>query len=136
MKTLAALLLLLGVASQAEAHRLAPSYLELREEGAGTFAVLWRTPSVVARGARLAPQLPCPASGETRATEEPAALVLRWRIQCAEGLVDHELRVDGLAGSGSDALVRIEFADGRELQAVLSAARPALRVPARIIHTV
>lgn len=131
MKTLAALLLLLGVASQAEAHRLAPSYLELREEGAGAFAVLWRTPSVVARGARLAPQLPCPASGETRATEEPDALVLRWRIQCAEGLVGHGLRVDGLAGSGSDALVRIEFADGRQVQAVLSAARPALRVPAR-----
>jgi hypothetical protein len=127
----AALAFALLSASGAAAHRLAPSYLELQEESDGAFAVLWRTPRVVARGARVSPQLPCDSRGAPQAAEEPAALVLRWRIACAGGLVGRELRVDGLSGSGSDALLRIAFADGRELSAALTAARPAFRVPAR-----
>jgi len=126
--TLAALLLL---ASQAGAHRLAPSYLELREGPDARFSVLWRTPALVARGARLAPELPCPATEEPRAEAEPAAWVLRWRIACAGGLVGRELRVEGLAGSGTDALVQVAFADGRELSAVLSASHPSWRIPPR-----
>ena len=127
----AALALALLTASGAAAHRLAPSYLELREEKDGAFAVLWRTPRVVARGARLAPRLPCDALGEPTAAEEPAALVLRWRSACAGGLVGREVRVDGLAGSGTDALLRVAFADGHELSAVLTASRPAFRVTER-----
>lgn len=131
MTRLLALALVLGLAGSAAAHRLAPSYLELREQAPGRFEVLWRTPQLVARGARVAPVLPCDAAGEPRAELEPGALVLRSTRVCGEGLVGEELRVDGLAGSGSDALVHVVFADGRELRAVLSAARPAFRVPAR-----
>jgi hypothetical protein len=128
---LAAFALALLPASDAAAHRLAPSYLELLEATDGSFAVLWRTPRVVARGARLAPELPCEAAGKPEASEEPGALVLRWSMRCEGGLVGRELRVEGLSGSGSDALLRVAFADGRELQAVLTASRPAFRVPAR-----
>jgi hypothetical protein len=132
MKALAAALVLaLLCAGSAAAHRLAPSYLELREAADGSFAVLWRTPRVVARGARLAPELPCEAAEAPQATQEPGALVLRWSARCAGGLVGRELRVEGLAGSGTDALLRVAFADGRELQTVLTASRPAFRVPAR-----
>jgi hypothetical protein len=128
----AALALALLAASGAAAHRLAPSYLELREDTDGRFAVLWRTPRVVARGARLAPELPCDALGAARSAEEPAAFVLRWRIACGGGLVGREIRVEGLAGSGSDALLHVVFADGRALDAVLTATRPTFRVPARV----
>jgi len=132
VKALGSLALLLLLAVPAAAHRLAPSYLELREGPRGDFAVLWRTPVLVARGARLAPELPCAASAEPRADPEAAALVLRWRIACPAGdLVGRELRVTGLEGSGSDALVEVALADGRELRAVLSAAHPSWRVPAR-----
>jgi len=133
VKALAAALALVAAlvaATGASAHRLAPSYLELREEADGRFAVLWRTPRVVARGARVAPELPCQALGAPDAVEEPAALVLRWRIACSAGLVGREVKVTGLDGSGSDALLRIAFADGRALDRVLTAARPAFRVPA------
>ena len=128
-RLLVAALLLLG--APAEAHRLAPSYLALREASDGRFAVTWRTPDVVARGARLAPVLPCDPETAPAALREPGAWVERWRIACPGGLVGRELRVDGLAGSGTDAIVHVTFADGRELRSVLSAARPALRVPAR-----
>lgn len=131
MTRLLLLALLLALASPAAAHRLAPSYLELREEAPGVFAVLWRTPQLVARGARPAPVLPCERRGEASAALEPAAWLERSTLACPGGLVGQELRVEGLAGSGTDAIVRIAFADGREVRAVLSAARPALRVPAR-----
>jgi hypothetical protein len=126
---LLALLLLVG--ARAEAHRLAPSYLELRETADGRFAVTWRTPDVVARGARIGPVLPCEPEAEARAEREPGAWVERSVAVCAGGLVGRELRVDGLDGSGTDAIVRVAFADGREVRSVLSAARPALRVPER-----
>jgi hypothetical protein len=128
-RLLAALILLLG--APAAAHRLAPSYLELREAPDGRFAVTWRTPDVVARGARLAPVLPCERVGEPEALREPGAWVERSRVACASGLVGREVRVDGLARSGTDALVHVAFADGREVRGVLSAAHPALRVPER-----
>jgi len=123
--------LALVLAGSAAAHRLAPSYLELREQGPGEFSVLWRTPEIVARGARLEPALPCDAQGEPQLSLEASALVLRTSLVCRDGLVGQELRVDGLAGSGTDAIVLVTFADGRELRGILSAARPSLRVPAR-----
>ena len=123
--------LALVLAASAQAHRLAPSYLELREQRPGEFAVLWRTPEVVARGARLEPALPCDAQGEPQHVLEASARVLRTRLVCRAGLVGQELRVDGLAGSGTDAIVHVVFADGREMRGILSAAKPSLRVPAR-----
>ena len=123
--------LALLLAASAHAHALAPSYLELREGAPGVFDVLWRTPELVARGARLAPVLPCDAQGKARPELEPTALVLRSTIRCPDGLVGQELRVDGLAGSGTDAIARIVFADGREVRSVLSASRPSLVVPER-----
>jgi hypothetical protein len=120
-----------GLAAAASAHRLAPSYLELREEAPGVFAVLWRTPQLVARGTRLTPVLPCETRGEPVASAEANALVLRSTLVCKDGLVGRELAVDGLAGSGTDAVVRVAFADGREVRSVLGAARPSLRVPER-----
>ncbi len=131
MRPLLPLALVLGLAAAAGAHRLAPSYLELREQTPGVFAVLWRTPDVVARGARLELSLPCEARGAPQHEQEAAAAALRSTLTCPSGLVGQELRVDGLAGSGTDAIVHVAFADGRELRAILTAARPSLRVPER-----
>ncbi len=112
------------------AHRLAPSYLELREEAGGEVAMLWRTPRLVARGARLAPLLPCPTATQPVAVDEPTARVLRGSLRCESGLVGRQVGVSGLAGSGTDALLHVRFADGRTLDAVLTAGRPQLSIPA------
>jgi hydrogenase/urease accessory protein HupE len=111
------------------AHRLAPSYLELREEPSGEVAMLWRTPRLVARGARLSPTLPCRLEGEPTPSDEATARVLRGQLACESGLVGTEVGVSGLAGSGTDALLHVRYANGRTLDAVLTAARPRLRIP-------
>jgi hydrogenase/urease accessory protein HupE len=62
-------------------------------------------------------------------------MTTRWRVDCgAEGLVGKRIGVDGLAFAKTDALVRLELADGRALDTVLRAREPELVVPAREAH--
>jgi hypothetical protein len=120
-----------GGALPAAAHSLAPAYLELREGPGGGVEVRWKEAALAPRGVRLAPALPCPAASEPVARAEGDAVVIAWRLRCASSLVGQRIAVDGLAGGGVDALVRIALADGREVRAILTARAPALRVPAR-----
>jgi hypothetical protein len=115
----------------AAAHNLAPSYLELREGVDGRVAVSWKQPLVVPRGVRLAPRLPCADASPPRAQLRDDAVIADWELACDGALVGREVVVDGLAGSGSDAILRIALADGREVRAILTAAQPSLRIPAR-----
>lgn len=113
------------------AHKLAPSYLALTESADGTVAVLWKTPRVVARGARIAPRLPCEAQGEPTLEVEDTAWVARSELVCDGSLVGRELAVDGLGTSGTDALVHVELADGRSFRTILTAEAPTVTVPER-----
>jgi hypothetical protein len=126
-----ALLALPALALPAAAHNLAPAYLELREAAAGDVAVLWKLPAVMPRGARLEPVLPCADASAPVARAEADAVVFAWRIACRGSLVGERVAVDGLADSGTDAIVRVALADGREVRAILSAREPALIVPER-----
>jgi hypothetical protein len=128
--TFSALLLLL-LASAAAAHNLAPAYLALSERAGGRVAVEWKLPAAVPRGAWLEPRLPCPDANERSARADGDAVVVSWEIACGGSLVGRAIAVDGLAGSGSDALVRVALADGREIRAILTAGAPALTLPAR-----
>lgn len=127
-----ALLAALAFALPAGAHNLAPAYLELRETSGGAVAVLWKLPAAMPRGADLAPVLPCPADGDAAAPRpENEAVVFSWHLACAGSLVGQRVAIDGLPGSGTDAIVRVALADGREIRAILTADAPALVVPAR-----
>jgi len=125
-------LLALAVAAAAQAHPLAPSYLSLEESAGGKVQLYWKTPRLVARGARLAPLLPesCRRQGPPEVIEGPSALVERLSLQCPGGLVGASLGVAGLAGSGTDALLHLQLADGSERWTVLTAGAPRYRVPA------
>ena len=122
---------LLALAFPAAAHNLAPAYLELHELPGGEVAVRWKQPAVMPRGARIEPALPCPDASAPSARLDAEALVVEWRIACSGSLVGQRVAVEGLAESGTDTLVRIALADGREVRAILSARAPALTVPAR-----
>jgi hypothetical protein len=131
MRSALAALLALGIAVPAAAHNLAPAYLELRELAHGAVAVRWKQSALMPRGARLEPALPCRAASAPSAHIEGDGVVLEWRLACAGSLVGLRVAVDGLPGSGTDALVHVALADGRALRAILTAHAPALTVPAR-----
>ena len=120
-----------GAPELAHAHKLAPSYLSLTEGGDGSVAVLWKTPRVAARGARIAPSLPCEPQGDPALEVVETAWVVRSELRCDGSLVGLELAVDGLETSGTDALVHVTLADGRSFRAILTAEAPTVTVPER-----
>jgi hypothetical protein len=131
---LAGLTGVIPVAQPVHAHPLAPSLLELRESRGGVVAVRFRTPRVQSAGAALRPELPaaCRArSAPTLATDASSA-TLRWQIDCGPGgLRGAALRVAGLRASGSDALLRVDLADGELVRAVLRPGAESFVIPPR-----
>jgi hydrogenase/urease accessory protein HupE len=130
--------LLLGadvlLAQGAAAHPLAPSLLEVRERSPGRIEVFWKTPTLRPTGVEVRPELPegCAASTDPVPGGSASAATLRWSADCGEsGLVGRRFRVSGLAESRTQALLRLELADGRRLQAVLRGDAPAFVVPER-----
>jgi hydrogenase/urease accessory protein HupE len=128
------------LAGGAAAHRLAPSLLEVREVSPGRVEVFWKTPTLRPTGVDLRPELPevCAAltdpvpGGSAGWTGSAAAATLRWSADCGEaGLVGLRFRVHGLAESRTQALLRLELADGRRLLAVLRGGAPVFVVPER-----
>jgi hypothetical protein len=114
---LAAPLAAVVLAVPAAGHRLAPSLLELREDGNGLVAVLWKTPLQRPVGSEIEPVLPahCEATDAPTTTPDATSLTL----------------VRGLETSGTNALLRISLADGRRVRVVLHADSPSLSVPER-----
>ncbi len=147
-----ALFLFGAVGPEASAHPLAPALLEIREIAAttpaldphvagsnaspapgATAAVRWRTPLRVAREAERAPQLPdaCHAVGASDHEITPSFQERRFRVACRTGLVGRTIGVSGLAETGTNALVRLELADGRRVARVLHGDAPSFVVPER-----
>ncbi|MCH7709776.1 MAG: HupE/UreJ family protein [Myxococcales bacterium] len=116
----------------AGAHPMAPALLELREIGEGRVEVHWKTSRFRARGADLRPELPnrCVLVGEIVTIDEPSSRHERWTIDCgSDGLVGETVGVAGLSENRIDALLRVEFADGRPFRSVLRARSPRVAIP-------
>jgi hydrogenase/urease accessory protein HupE len=101
-------------AFQAFAHEVRPAYLELRQIGAETYAVLWKVPGR-GEGLRLALYPELPAGSENLSAPRSAfhdnALIERWTVRRAGGLSGGTVRIAGLEATVTDALVRIERLD-------------------------
>ena len=114
------------------AHEVRPAYLELRETAPGIFDVLFKTP--MQGDARLALDVSFSGRVErvtpviSRITDN--AMVQTWRLAAIEPLAGQEVRIDGLASTMTDALVRVEFADGGEWIERLTPGAPRATIPA------
>jgi hydrogenase/urease accessory protein HupE len=127
------LALLWLVAAPALAHEVRPAYLELHEDKAGEFRVLWKTPMRGDLRLALSPVF----SGKTQALtpvtarQTGGAAVQTWRIKAIEPLRGQTLRIDGLEATMTDALVRAEFADGTNWTKRFTPQEPAVTIPPR-----
>jgi len=119
-------------ASPGIAHEIRPAYLSLKEAAPGIFDVLFKTPM---RGdLRLA--LTAKFSGQIEATMPVSrmagnAMVETWQIRTIEPLAGRAVWIDGLENTVTDALVRVEFADGHAWVQRLTPAAPRATIPAR-----
>jgi hypothetical protein len=114
----------------AAAHEVRPAYLELTERAPGVFDVLFKTP--MQGDFRLA--LSVAISGQVEPTTPVVsrvagnAMVQTWQIRAA-ALAGQQVRVAGLENTLSDALLRIEFLDGRSWEQRLTPASPQATIP-------
>jgi hypothetical protein len=128
----ATLALLLLVPVPAVAHEVRPAYLEVHEEGVGEFRVLWKTPMRGELRLALVPTFSGRTESLTPVTTRQTdnAAVQTWRLKAVEPLRGQAVRIAGLEGTLTDALVRMEFADGTTWVKRLTPAEPAADIPA------
>ena len=130
MRRLAIALVAVFWSCAGEAHEVRPSFLELRETAPGEFSVLWKTPMQGDARLALAPAF----SGDVTAVSPvithrpPGAAIQTWIVR-APRLRGQTLSIDGLEGTMTDALVRVEFADGITWTQRLTPHRPAATIP-------
>jgi hypothetical protein len=129
---LAALMLGACLATVGIAHEVRPAYLDLKEGSSGSFDVLFKTPMVgdlrLSLGVGFSGSVQAVTPVTSRTTGD--ALVQTWRIQVSGFLAGQQVRIVGLENTVSDALLRVEFADGRVWDQRLTPAAPAATVPA------
>ena len=114
------------------AHEVRPAYLELKEEAPGSFGVLFKTPMLgdlrlalsVAFSGRVEPVTPV----LSRVTDD--AMVQTWRVRATDALPGQQVRVVGLENTVTDALLRVEFVDGRSWVQRLTPGSPQATIPA------
>ena len=120
------------------AHELRPAYLEVREEQPGEFSVLWKTPMLGDARLALEPEFSGDAKAATPVMTRtpPGAAIQTWTVR-APALRGETLRIRGLESTMTDALVRMEFADGTTWMQRLTPQQPAAVIPmtSSALHT-
>lgn len=122
---------LIGMSSDATAHPLAPSLLEVVEGSTGQAAVLWKTPLARVPGMALEPVLPrqCQRVGEVVSKGVGTAREDRWQLACDGPLVGGLIEVRGISNLQSNVILRVVLQDGRNYQVVLNSQSPNFVVP-------
>jgi hypothetical protein len=115
----------------ARADVFRPAYLQLHQKDADTFDVMWKVPAQ-GDSLRMAIHVLFPP-GTVNITEPRGAFVgdgfvERWTVRRAGGLAGQTIRIDGLPGSVTDVLARVERDDGPAQIARLLPAQPAFVV--------
>ena len=120
------------VLQSASAHEMRPAYLSIQEDAATEFSVLFKTP--MQGNARLA--LSALFSGKienlTPIVSHPTsdAMVQTWHMRTLEPLAGQIVLIDGLQNTVTDALVRVQFANGNSWTARLTPSKPSAVIPA------
>ena len=122
------------LASAVSAHPLAPALLELRERSSGEYEVLWRSSLARVTGSAPRPRLPasCEFASTIVSADLDGARSERWPVHCRGSLIDQELRVEGLEGSGINVIIRVVDAEGRVQQGLLSERDEVYRIRAAL----
>ena len=117
-------------------HNLAPSLLMLeqrsQQHSQQIFQVTWKTPLKSSAKKPLQPLFPshCETMAAAKQSIEGSARVLTWPMQCSEHLVGSTLAIDGMRGSGTATLLKIQWLDGGGVQQLLSASQSTFVIPA------
>jgi len=123
--------LMLTWAATIRADVFRPAYLELRQTSAETYDVMWKVPAQ-GETLRLAIHVVFPEGtvnlSEPRGAFMGDGFVERWTIRREGGLANGTVKIDGLPGTITDVLARVEREDGTTQVARLLPEQPAFVV--------
>jgi hypothetical protein len=110
---LMAVLVMSGV-HPARAHELRPGYLEVRQTGPETFAMLWKVPALGDLRLGLHLRLPdnCTPTSAPLRVQTVDAYTERTTLTCPRGIEGRRIAIDGLTATLTDVLVRLVRTDG------------------------
>jgi len=118
--------------SDGEAHRLQPAYLEINEQSAGKFSILWKRPFVAGKPMNIYPQLPvsCRSITEPVIQSLSSGAVERWLVDCGDsGIINETINIEGLPATQTDTLLRIQLMNGSMHTTVLRPDSSSFLVP-------
>jgi hydrogenase/urease accessory protein HupE len=97
-----------------QAHEVRPGYLALSQTGPESYDVLWKVPAKGDMRLGLRAQLPetCRSPLPRSSRFAGGTSTERWSVTCPGGLTGKTIAIDGLSGTMTDVLVRIERSDG------------------------
>ena len=130
---IAAGLLWPAVCGTALADNVRPAYLDIEEFQTGAFRVTWKVPLNQKIPQRFRPSFPesFKASSPTARIRTPNAVIAKWTmVGGAESLAGATIGIEGLEETTTDALVRIQMADGSLHRFVLRPTERSTTIPA------
>jgi hydrogenase/urease accessory protein HupE len=113
-------------------HEVRPAYLEIAEQAPGSFDVLFKTPMLGDLRLKLSVGFSGLVETATpvRSRTTDGAMVQTWQVHAKDGLAGQQVQIVGLENTVSDALLRVEFVDGRSFVQRLTPAAPQATIPA------
>jgi hydrogenase/urease accessory protein HupE len=132
LRLLVLLQMLIGAAGPAAPHALQPGFLNLEALGDDAWQVFWKVPTDGTGPMAITAVLPehCLPRQPEGQRFDGSAFVSAWVAVCPGGLEGGEVKIEGLALTATDVLVRYELEAGRTNSQRLTAATPGFTVPA------
>jgi len=114
------------------ADEVRPGYLELKENSANIFSVLWKVPAKGNKKLNLQAQLPTNCIDKIPANIQlvNGAYIQRWIVACEGGLIERTISVAGLGSTSTDVLLRLEFINGTSQSVQLTPVNHSYQVQA------
>jgi hypothetical protein len=125
-------LLLTSLAVNVDAHRLQPAYLEINEQSAGKFSILWKRPFIGSGPMNIHPQMPAGCINITEPVVQTltSGAVERWLVDCgSSGMINEIIVIEGLPATQTDTLLRVQLIDGSMHTTVLRPDSPSFLIP-------
>jgi len=112
------------------AHEVRPGYLEIVQTADESYNVLWKVPMRGDLRLGIYPRFPDDVveKSERRSYEAGGAHIQRWSFVAPGGLTGEPVSIEGLTGTMTDVLVRLERSDGTTQVVLLSPSRPSFTV--------
>jgi hydrogenase/urease accessory protein HupE len=131
-RMLYALVLLLALRGVSVAHELRPGFLVITQTGTETYDVRFKVPARGDMRLGLYVSLPdeCADTAPSRTERTGTAIVESRAVSCPDGLAKHRVSIDGLAGTFTDVVARVELANGAVQGARLTPDQPHFIVSA------